>query len=98
MANRNLTETEWTEFWRLPLKERIERCKTFSEHDSFRLRITDPGAPVSPPCNDCIHRFTGRPACKAFPDGQNADHIRAVMEDPSIDCGNGYHYEKELEE
>lgn len=97
MADRNLTEEEWKQFWKLPLEERFKWCETFSAHDAYRLRMTDPGMPAKPvyiPCNDCIHRLTGKPACKAFPNGQSADHIRAVIGDPSIDCGNGYHFEK----
>lgn len=92
MADRNLTEEEWGEFWRLPLEERLERCKSFSPHDSFRLRITDPGISANSPwipCNDCIHQITMSPACKAYPDGPSAEHIRAVMADQSIECGNG---------
>lgn len=95
MADRNLTEEEWTEFWHLPLEERFERCKSFSAHDSFRLRITDPGTSFAGPwvpCNDCAHQITGRPACKAHPEGLTADHIRAVMADQTIECGNGFRF------
>ena len=94
MANRNLTEQEWAEFWRMPLEERIERCKNFSQHDSFRLRISDPGSSHSPwvPCNDCAYRLGLNAACKAYPQGLTAEHIRAVMDNPSIECGDGFRF------
>ena len=28
----------------------------------------------------------------AFPQGQTATQIKAVMVDPTIECGNGYHF------
>ena len=95
MADRNLTEDEWREFWRLPLEDKLERCKRFSAHDSLRLRITDPGIPISPvwiPCNDCAHRIAMGPVCKAHPDGLTAEYIRMAMADQSIECGNGFKF------
>ena len=95
MADRNLTEEEWNEFWRMPRAEQLKQCKSFSAHDSFRLRITDPGIPAASPwipCNDCAHRIVDRPACKAHPEKLTSDHIRAVMADQTIECGDGFHY------
>lgn len=82
------------EFWDLPTEE--ERCRRYgelSDHDKFRVRISMPPGPMTwIPCNDCANRIAGRPSCKAYPDGLEADHIRAVMEDQTIECGDGFHY------
>lgn len=95
MADRNLTEEEWREFWHIPFEEQFERCKHFSAHDSFRFRITDPGISAHQPwvpCNDCAYRISKTPTCRAYPSGLSADHIRAIMEDQTIECGDGFHY------
>lgn len=90
MADGNLTLGD---FWKLSPEERLARCGELSDADAYGLRITmPPGPAVYIPCNDCIHRFTGRPACEAFPEGLVADHIRAVMKNPEISCGGSYHF------
>lgn len=88
MAKRNLTIEE---FWKLPLKERCERYKELSEHDKFGVRQAENGV-VSPPCNVCLHYF-GYAKCAAYPDGISGEHIDAVSNDPTIDCGKGYHFQ-----
>lgn len=92
MADGNLTLEE---FWKLSKEEKLARCGALSDHDAYRLRMTEQIGVVSPPCNRCIHRFKDRPACKAFPDGVSGDHIRAVMADMTIECGVGYRFEEE---
>lgn len=88
MADGSLTARE---FWKLSPAERMERCGELSEHEAFVARLTDPTPPVSPPCNRC--EFYLRYAkCDAYPDGIPADHIRAVMEDQTIECGNGFRF------
>lgn len=92
MADRDLTAKE---FWKLPHDERMKRCGELSEHEAFVARLIDPGfSKVFVPCNGCIHKTDGKPICKAFPEGIPADHIKSVMENQTIDCGNGFHFEK----
>ena len=80
------------EFWDLPTEE--ERCRRYgelSDHDKFRVRISmDPGA-ISPPCNRCKH-YLGYAKCQAFLNGIPRDQIQAVMDDQSIECGNGLRF------
>lgn len=91
MADGGLTLRE---FWQLSEEERCKRYKDLSDHDKLGVRITMPsGPPVHVPCNECANRIRGKPACKAFPDGLTADHIRAVMEDPDTECGPGIHFD-----
>jgi len=76
--------------------ERCQRYTELSDHDKFRARISMPPGPgVWVPCNDCAHRIVGKPACKAHPEGLTADHIRSVMEDPTIECGKGFYFKKQ---
>lgn len=93
MADRNLT---FEEFQRLPTeRERSERYGDLSDSDKFRVRITmPPGPPVYIPCNECTHRLEGKAACKAFPEGFHAEHIRALVENRTEECGNGFRFEK----
>ena len=88
MAGRGLTARE---FWRLSPEERMRRCGELSDHEAFVARLTDPTLPVSPPCNRCRYylRFA---KCEAFTEGISPDHIRAVMADQTIECGDGFHY------
>ena len=89
MADRNLTIEEFR-----TLATEAEKCRRYgdlSDHDKFLARISmDPGT-ISPPCNRCKH-YLGYGKCEAFRDGFTADHVRAVMEDQTIDCGNGFRY------
>lgn len=89
MANGNLS---FDEFWNLPTeKERRKRYGELSDHDKFRVRISmDPGA-VSPSCNRCKY-YLKYGKCSAYPEGISGGHIRAVMEDQTIECGNGFHF------
>ena len=94
MADGNSSLT-LSEFQKLPKEERSKRYGELSDHDKFAVRVTDPGIPSKPqyiPCNHCIYRDKGKPACLAFPQGQTATQIKAVMVDPTIECGNGYHF------
>ena len=89
------------EFWKLPKEERLRRYGELSDHEKYVVRITDPGVPHKPmyiPCNYCKHRIEGELACRAFPHGQTATHVKAVMADPTIECGNGYHFVAEESE
>lgn len=82
------------EFCKLPTEE--ERCNRYvelSDHDKFRARISMNPSAISPPCNICRYYF-GFAKCEAFPGGISAEHISAVMQDKTIDCGNGFHFEK----
>lgn len=79
------------EFWNLSFEERMRRCGELSEHEAFVARLTDPHLPISPPCNDCKF-YLGYAKCEALPDGMPPDHIRAVMADQTIECGDGFHY------
>lgn len=91
MADGDLTAKE---FWKLPPDERMKRCGELSAHGAFVARLTDPGfSKAFVPCNSCIYKKDGAAACKAFPEGIPADHIRSVMKDQTIDCGNGFHFE-----
>lgn len=91
MADRGLTAKE---FWMLSPEERQKRCGELSEHEAFAMRLMDPHLPVSLPCNNCKY-YTGYAKCKAFPDGISADHMRAVMEGQTTECGDGFHFEKQ---
>jgi hypothetical protein len=90
MADRNVILDE---FWSLPTFE--EQCRRYAElsgHDKFLVRLSMPPGPgVWVPCNDCKYYF-GYAKCEAYPDGLSAGHIRAVIEDQTIECGEGYHY------
>lgn len=89
MAGRNLTFEEWT---KLSEYERGERYKDLSDKDKFRVRISmNPGA-RSVRCNSCCH-YRGFAKCAAFPSGISKTHIDAIDRDPTIQCGNGLHYE-----
>lgn len=82
------------EFCKLPTEaERCQRYGELSEHDKFRARMSMDSGAISPPCNRCKY-YLGFAKCKVFPEGISVDHIRAVMEDQTIDCGNGFHFEK----
>lgn len=81
------------EFWKLPPDERMKRCGELSEHEAFLMRLTDPNLPTLLACNYCVY-YQGYAKCKAFPDGISADHMRMVMEDKAIECGNGFHFEE----
>lgn len=85
MAERNLTLKE---FWELPQKERYERYKELSEHNKFGVRQAESGV-ISPPCNVCLHYF-GYAKCAAYPEGISGEHIDAVLNDLTTDCGKGY--------
>lgn len=80
------------EFWSLSERERCERYKELSDHDKFGVR-QQVSAPVSVPCNDCIH-YRGFAKCDAFPDGISAEHIRAVTDNQSVACAGKLKYEK----
>lgn len=93
MADGNLSLKE---FWSMSEEDRCVRYGELSDHDKFIARCSQPSGPaVFVPCNVCVHRIKGKPACKAFPDGVSGDHIRAVMADITIECGVGYRFEKE---
>lgn len=91
MADRGLTLEEFR-----ALSTEEEKCKRYgelSDHDKFLVRISMPlGPSIWVPCNDCVHRIDNTPFCKAFPSGLSGDHIRAVMENQTIECGNGFHF------
>ena len=86
MADRNLTARE---FWQLPPGERMKRYGELSEHEAFLARISDPHLPISPPCNRCRY-YKGYAKCDVYPDGIPSDQIDAVMENQTIECGEGY--------
>lgn len=79
------------QFWRLSHGERLKRCGELSAHEAFLMRVPDPHLPISPPCNQCKH-YLGYARCEVYLDGISADQIRAVMEDPAIECGNGFRF------
>lgn len=89
MADGNLT---WEEFWKLSSEDRLARCGELSDHDAFMVRLTEPIAVISPSCNDCVH-YLGYAKCAAYPDGFTGDHIRALLKNPLLECGDGYHFE-----
>ena len=94
MANRGLT---FKEFCKLPYEERAQRYSELSDHDKFLARcseLTDAKHLFKIPCNSCIHRIKRTLKCEAYPDGIDADHIRAVMEDIKTECGNGYFFQE----
>lgn len=81
------------EFWSLPtFEERCRRYAQLSDHDKFLVRCSmPPGPEIWIPCNDCKYNL-GYAKCEAYPNGLSADHIRAVMADQTIECGDGFHY------
>ena len=91
MADRGLTLEEFRSL--STEKEKCERYVELSDHDKFLVRISmPPGSAIWIPCNDCVYRIGKTPSCKAYPEGLSGDHIRAVMEDQAIECGNGFKF------
>ena len=91
MADRGLTLEEFKSL--STEKEKCERYVELSDHDKFLVRISmPPGPTVWVPCNDCVHRIGRTFACKAYPDGLSGEHIRVVIDDPEIECGNGFRF------
>lgn len=91
MADRDLT---FKEFCSLPEKDRGAGYARLSESDKFRARLSmNPGV-LGIPCNSCKHNHRDR-TCDAFPNGIDREHIRALIQDTAISCGNGMHYEKQ---
>lgn len=94
MANRSLS---FKEFCLLSKEDRLQKYKELSDADKFKARCSDPDIPNNKqdiPCNHCVHRTKNKSACAAYPNGLDAEHIRNVMKDPEIECGNGYHFQK----
>lgn len=85
------------EFRKLTHEEKAKRYGELSAADRFGWRVTEPTYGRKVPCGECIHRIQGSPACEAYPKGWDADHLRALVEDSSIECGNGFHFEKKIE-
>lgn len=91
MADRNLTLKE---FYELSQQERGERYNELSDQDKFRVRMSTGLGKTEAPCNMC--RYYHRDAsCDAFPGGIDGEHIRKLIEEPTIPCNGALHFVKE---
>lgn len=74
-------------------EDRAEGYALLSDHDRFLARITEPMKPMDVICNSCSH-YRGFGECDAYPDGIRGSHISKVEEDLTVECGDGFRYEK----
>lgn len=89
MVNGTLT---FEEFKKLPSEE--ERCRRYpelSDHDKFLARCSQPIGVRPVPCNTCVYK--NKLSCKAFPDGITGEHLKRLLDDPTIECAPGIHYQ-----
>lgn len=91
MADGSLT---YAEFVKLSESARRKQYVNLSDADKFRVRqgmVSTAGPYI--PCNHC--KFRTRFICSAYPEGIPVEHMKALIDDRGLACGDGFHFTPE---